>query len=123
MHALVAAVLLQLTWLDALDLDAEPQPPDGEFGEVEESIWASARHTIVGADSRRQVTLLKQAMEGGDGGFLASGVESFAEGGSPSGPGTSYYELRAREAVLPVETDWRRQMMPEMQPEALLQTV
>jgi hypothetical protein len=31
MHTLVAAVLLRLTWLDALDLDAEPQPPEASL--------------------------------------------------------------------------------------------
>jgi hypothetical protein len=30
-HALMAPVLLRSTWFDALDLDAEPQPPDGEL--------------------------------------------------------------------------------------------
>jgi hypothetical protein len=31
MHALVAAVLLRATGFDALDLDSEPEPPDGEL--------------------------------------------------------------------------------------------
>ena len=39
-HALVAAVPLRLSWLDALDRDAEPEPPDGELGEVEEGVGA-----------------------------------------------------------------------------------
>ena len=34
-HALMAAVLLGMTWLDALDSNAEPEPPDGKLGEVE----------------------------------------------------------------------------------------
>jgi hypothetical protein len=31
----MAAVLLRLAGLDALERDAEPEPPDGELGEVE----------------------------------------------------------------------------------------
>ena len=50
MHALVAAVLLGMTWLDALDGDAEAEPPDRELGEIEEAAWAGERHAIVGAD-------------------------------------------------------------------------
>jgi len=34
MHALMASVLLRMAGLDALDGDAEPQPPDGELGEI-----------------------------------------------------------------------------------------
>ena len=33
------------------------------------------------------------------------------------------YPLRAHEAVLPRDADWRREMTPEMQVEAILQTV
>jgi len=36
MHALVAAILLGMPRLDALDLNAKPQPPDGWLGEAEE---------------------------------------------------------------------------------------
>src|ERR1700739_3321246 len=38
MHALVAAVLLWVARLDALDCDAEPQPPPREFGEIKEAV-------------------------------------------------------------------------------------
>ena len=30
-HALVAPILLGMTWFDALDGDAQSEPPDGEF--------------------------------------------------------------------------------------------
>jgi hypothetical protein len=43
MHALVAAVLLRMARLDALDLDAEAEPPDRELGEVEEGAGAGER--------------------------------------------------------------------------------
>src|SRR5271166_3858331 len=47
MHALVATVLLRMTWFDALDRDAEPEPPDGEFGEVEQGIRASEGDAVI----------------------------------------------------------------------------
>src|SRR5215470_14206809 len=50
MHALEAAVLLRMARLDALDGDAEAQPPDGELGEVEQGIWTGERDAVVGAD-------------------------------------------------------------------------
>jgi hypothetical protein len=40
MHALMTAVLLGMAGLDALDGDAEPQPPDGEPREIEQAIGA-----------------------------------------------------------------------------------
>ena len=79
MHALVAAVLLRLTRLDALDLDAEPEPPDRQFGEIEEGIGTSERHTVVGADGIWQSGFGEQALKCGDGGFFAGGVQGFAE--------------------------------------------
>ena len=79
MHALVAAVLLRVARLDALDGDAEAQPPDGELGEIEEGVGAGERHAIVGPDRRGQATLLEELLEGGDGGVFAGRFEGFAE--------------------------------------------
>ena len=50
-------------------------------------------------------------------------MKTVAAGGIAAGTGTSYYPLRAHEAVLPRDADWRREMTPEMQAEAILQTV
>jgi hypothetical protein len=46
-HAFVATVLLRIARLDALDADAETQPPDREFGQAEEGTVAGERHAIV----------------------------------------------------------------------------
>jgi phenylpropionate dioxygenase-like ring-hydroxylating dioxygenase large terminal subunit len=54
--------------------------------------------------------------------LLREAVRTVAAGGTPSGVGTSYYTMRAREAVLPREVDWRRELTPDMQ-EVALQTV
>lgn len=50
MHALIAAVLLRLTGLDAFDSDAQSQPPDRELRQIEETIGAGEGDAIVGAD-------------------------------------------------------------------------
>jgi phenylpropionate dioxygenase-like ring-hydroxylating dioxygenase large terminal subunit len=54
--------------------------------------------------------------------LLREAVRTVAAGGSPAGTGTSYYPMRAREAVLPRAVDWRRELTPDMQ-EVALQTV
>src|SRR5579871_4433783 len=70
MHALVAAVLLGMAGLDAFDGDAEPQPPDGELGEIEQAVRTGERDAIVGTDRRGQAALLEELLEGGDGGVF-----------------------------------------------------
>jgi hypothetical protein len=55
--------------------------------------------------------------------LLRQAVKTVETGGSPDGTGTSYYPLRAHEAVIPAKVDWRAELVPEMQREAILQTV
>ena len=55
--------------------------------------------------------------------LLRQAVKTVEAGGKPDGTSTSYYSLRAHEAVLPRDADWRQEMTPEMQAEAILQTV
>jgi len=55
--------------------------------------------------------------------LLRQAVKTVEAGGAPDGTGTSYYSLRAHEAILPRNADWRREMTPEMQEDAILQTV
>lgn len=64
MHALMTAVLLRLTGLDALDGDTQSQPPDRELRQIEETIGAGKGDTIVGADGLGQTALLEQLFEG-----------------------------------------------------------
>jgi hypothetical protein len=47
-HALVPAILLRVTGLDALDQDAETKPPDGVLGKVEEGIRAGEGNPVAG---------------------------------------------------------------------------
>ncbi len=55
--------------------------------------------------------------------LLQNAVTTVLSGDTPAGTGTSYYRLRAHEAILPRGADWRREVTPEMSREAILQTV
>jgi phenylpropionate dioxygenase-like ring-hydroxylating dioxygenase large terminal subunit len=55
--------------------------------------------------------------------LLRQAVKTAESGGAPDGVGTSYYTLRAHEAVLPRSADWRAEMVPEMKRESIMQTV
>ena len=78
-HAFVAAVLLRATWLDAFDVDAEPEPPHRELGQAEQGRRAGKGDAVVGTDGTRQTAFGEQLFEGGDGKVLARGLERFAE--------------------------------------------
>ena len=80
MHALMAAVLLRMAGLDALDFDAEPEPPDGELGEVEERIRTGEGNAVIGADGPGQAELLEDGLEYGESvGFLGGGKRFTSE--------------------------------------------
>jgi phthalate 4,5-dioxygenase oxygenase subunit len=55
--------------------------------------------------------------------LLRKALDTVEAGGTPDGTSASYYSLRAHEAVLPREADWRRELTPDMPDEAVLQTV
>src|SRR5580700_7319214 len=58
MHAFMAAVLLRMARLDALDGNAEAQPPNGESAQVEETVGRSEGHAVVGTNGLRQALFL-----------------------------------------------------------------
>jgi hypothetical protein len=60
MHAFMAAVLLRMARLDALNANAQPEPPDREFAQIEQGVRGSERHTVIAADVGGQAALLKQ---------------------------------------------------------------
>ena len=65
-HAFVAAILLRMARLDALNANVEAKPPDGKFAEVEQSMGRCKRDTIVAADVSRQATFLKKPLKDGE---------------------------------------------------------
>jgi hypothetical protein len=78
MHALMPAILLRVARLDALDVDTEPEPPDGEPRQIEQSVGASERHSVVGSDRLGQAELLEDAIENGEGVDFLGRVQRFA---------------------------------------------
>ena len=98
MHTLVPSVLLRMARLDALDRDAEPEPPDREFGEVEEGIRTSKGNAVIGANGLGQAELLEDGLEHRKGvGFLGGGERLAREEIATGGVGD-----RKRIAVAPV---------------------
>ena len=67
----MAAVLLGMTWLDALDSDAEPELPDGKLREVEQAVWTGEGNAIVGPDGLWEPALPEELFEGRNGDIFA----------------------------------------------------
>src|SRR5215831_3969879 len=65
MHAFMATVLLRMAGLDSLNGNAEPQPPNGESAQVEQTIGRGERHAVVGTNGLGQAAFLKQALKSG----------------------------------------------------------
>ena len=105
-HALVTAVLLRMARFDALDGDAEAEPPDRQLGEVEERVRAGERNAIIGADGAWQPALAEETLESGHRRLLADGIERLAheqETGSVVGDGKRVAVAAVAEAELAFE--------------------
>src|ERR1700721_3728938 len=79
MHAFMAAVLLRMARLDSLDGNAEPQPPNSESAQVEQTIGRGEGHAIVGTNGLRQATFLKQALKGSKSALFLDRLHGLAE--------------------------------------------
>ncbi len=70
MPPLVPTVLLGIPGLNAIDLDAEPEPPDGKRAQAIEGVGRGEGHPVVGADRLGQAEFLEGAFEDGEGELL-----------------------------------------------------
>src|SRR5882762_2794955 len=76
MHALMAAVLLGMTGLDAFNSNPQPEPPDSKFAQVKLGVSRSEGHAVVSANVDRQAALLKKPLKHRKSVILASGRKS-----------------------------------------------
>src|SRR5215813_4191745 len=79
MHAFMATVLLRMAGLDSLNGNAEPQPPNGESAQVEQTIGRGERHTVVGTNGLGQAAFLKQALKSRKSSLFFDRLHSLAE--------------------------------------------
>ena len=75
----MATVLLRMAGLDSLNGNAEPQPPNGESAQVEQTIGRGERHTVVGTNGLGQAAFLKQALKSGKSSLFFDRLHSLAE--------------------------------------------
>src|SRR6202041_3058050 len=77
MHALMTAILLGMARLDSFDADTEPQPPDRQFAQMEQSVSGSEGHTVIAAHVGGQAALLKKPFKHGESVVFFGGREGF----------------------------------------------
>jgi hypothetical protein len=63
MHPFMAPVLLGMAGGDALEPNAQPQPPDRQLAQAVERVRRGKGHAVVGADGVRQAEILEGALE------------------------------------------------------------
>jgi hypothetical protein len=74
----MTAILLGMTRLDPFNANAQPEPPDGEFAQVEQSVCGSEGDAVIATDVGGQATLFKKPLKQSKSkGFLGGG-KSFA---------------------------------------------
>jgi hypothetical protein len=78
MHAFMAAILLWMAGLDALNANAQPQPPHRELAQIEQRLRRSKRNAIIAADVGGQTTLLKKPFKPSKSLILFRGGQRFA---------------------------------------------
>src|SRR4029077_1572835 len=63
MHAFMAAILLWMARLDALDTHAQGQPPHRELAQIKQSVSGSEGHAVIAADVGGQAALFKKPLK------------------------------------------------------------
>lgn len=74
-HPLVRAVLLEMSGNDALDADAEANPPERKRGKPRQA-WRTEGAAIVREDGAREPVLAEDALENDSRLFVLVGMES-----------------------------------------------
>src|SRR5690242_1848399 len=79
MHAFVPTVLLRMAWLDALDGNAKPEPPDRKLRQIEQGIGTGKGDAVIRANGTRQPAFMEQALEDGNGRVFAGRIQRLAK--------------------------------------------
>jgi len=77
-HAFMTAVLLGMPRFDALDANAEAEPPHRQLAQSEQSVGTCERNAVIGTDGVGQSKILESAFEDGKGIDLLGGREGIA---------------------------------------------